>query len=71
MSYWKSKRGRDREIPGAVRVEYVAAFCDPDDPLIEEEVKYSAEMDSYILNVVPLWYSVKDFILSEVEPHLK
>lgn len=70
---WTYQRKRiHREIPGnAIEVDYVAAFLDPSEQLDPDEIRFSEELQSYMMNVVPLWYTVKDFITMELEPKLK
>lgn len=65
------KRHLNHNFKGVGEVQYVAAYSNPKDLLLEgEEVKYSEEYDSYIMDIAPIWYSVKDFLISEVEPYL-
>ena len=74
MSWQYSRRRKHKTIPkNAVEVGYVAAFLDPDDPnqIETEEVTYSEEHESFVMMVMPLWYSVKEYIVQELEPNLK
>jgi hypothetical protein len=73
MSNWvqRKKRG-EREIPGAVRIEYVAAYLNPELEILDgEEISWNSELESYMIECMPMYYSVKDYMIGEIEPYLK
>ena len=73
---WANLKKKHKTIPkNAVEIGYVAAFSDPDDKyaIDSSEVTYSDSHESFVMMVMPLWYSVKEYIVDELEPafHLK
>jgi hypothetical protein len=67
----RRKRESQRNIRGAASIDLVAAYLNPEeDTLHESEVEFHKELESFMIECVPLYYSVLEYIKHEIEPYL-